>query len=45
MVLSVQLNHLQFVVPLKQVPFVAIPVAKGVASSSHLSLEKEIDKL
>ena len=43
-VLPVQLNPPQFVVPLQQVPFAAIPVAEGVASSSHLSLEDEIDR-
>ena len=43
-VLPAQLNPPQFVVPLQQVPLVAVPVAEGVASSSHLSLEEEIDK-
>ena len=43
-VLLVQLNPLQFVVPLQQVPLVVVPVAEGVTSSSHLSLEEEIDR-
>ena len=43
-VLPTQLNPLQFVVPLQQVPLAAVPVAKGVASFSHLSLEDEIDR-
>ena len=44
MVLPAQLNPSQFVVPLQQVPLAVVPVAEGVASSSHLSLEEEIDK-
>ena len=44
MVLPAQLNPLQFVVPLQQVPLVAVLVAEGVASSSYLSLEEEIDR-
>ena len=44
MVLPAQLNPLQFIVPLQQVPLAAVPVAKGVASFSHLSLEDEIDR-
>ena len=43
-ILPVQLNLPQFVVPLQQVPLVAVPVAEGVASSSHLSLEEERDR-
>ena len=42
-VLPAQLNLPQFVVPLQQVPLVAVPVAEGVASSSHLLLEEEIE--
>ena len=42
-VLLAKLNPPQLVVPLQQVLFVAIPVA-GVASSSHLSFEEEIDR-
>ena len=42
-VLPAQLNPPQFVVPLQQVPLVAVPVAEGVASSSHLLLEEEIE--
>ena len=42
-VLPAQLNLPQFVVSLQQVPLVAIPVAEGVASSSHLLLEEEIE--
>ena len=41
--LPAQLNPPQFVVPLQQVPLVAVPVAEGVASSSHLLLEEEIE--
>ena len=45
MVLPAQLNPPQFVVPLQQVPLATIPVTEGIASSSsHLSLEEEIDK-
>ena len=44
MVLPAQLNPPQFVVPLQQVPLAAVLAAEGVASSSHLSLEEEIDK-
>ena len=44
MVLPAQLNLLQLVVPLQQIPLVATPIAEGVASSSHLSLEEEIDR-
>ena len=43
-VLPAQLNLPQFVVPLQQVPLVAVPAAEGVASSSHLSLEEERDR-
>ena len=43
-VLPDQLNPPQFVVLLQKVPLAAVPVAKGVASSSHLSLEEEIDR-
>ena len=43
-VLPAQLNPPQFVIPLHQVPLVAVPTAEGIASSSHLSLEEEIDK-
>ena len=43
-VLLAQLNPPQLVVPLQQVPLVAVPVAEGVASSSHLSFEDEIDR-
>ena len=43
-VLPAQLNLPQFVVPLQQVPLAVVPVAEGVASSSHLSLEEEIDR-
>ena len=44
MVLPAQLNPLQFVVPLQQVPLAIIPIAEGVVSFSHLSLEEEIDR-
>ena len=43
-VLPAQLNPLQFVIPLQQVPLAAVPVAEGVVSSLHLSLEEEIDR-
>ena len=43
-VLPAQLNPPQFVIPLQQVPLAAIPTMEGVASSSHLSLEEEINK-
>ena len=43
-VLPAQLNLPQFVVLLQQVPLATVPVAKGVASSSHLSLEEKIDR-
>ena len=43
-VLLAQLNPLQFVVPLQQDPLAAVPIAEGVVSSSHLSLEEEIDR-
>ena len=44
MVLPAQLNPSQFAIPLLQVPLVVVPAAEGIASSSHLSLEEEIDK-
>ena len=43
-VLPAQLNPLQFVVPLQQVPLAAVPIAEGVVSSSHLLLEEEIER-
>jgi len=43
-VLPAQLNPLQFAIPLQQVPLAAVPTAEEIASSSHLSLEEEIDK-
>ena len=44
MVLPAQLNPSQFAIPVQQVPLATILVAEGIASSSHLSLEEEIDK-
>ena len=43
-VLPAQSNLPQLVVLLQQVPLVAALIAEGVASSSHLSLEEEIDR-
>ena len=43
-VLPAQPNPLQLVVPLQQVPLATALVAEGVASSSHLSLEEEINR-
>ena len=43
-VLPVQPNLSQLVVLLQQIPLVVAPVAEGVASSSHLSLEEEINR-
>ena len=44
MVLPAQLNPLPFAIPLQQVPPAAVQVAEGIASSSHLSPEEEIDR-
>ena len=44
MVLPAQLNPSQFAILLQQVPPVVVPAAEGIASSSHLSLEEEIEK-
>ena len=44
MVLPAELNPSQFAISLQQVPFASAPAAEGIASSSHLSLEEEIDK-
>jgi len=43
-VLPAQPNPSPFAIPLQQVPPIAVQVAEGIASSSHLSLEEEIDK-
>ena len=45
MVLPAQQNPPQFVILLQQVPFATIAAAEEIASSSHLSLEEEIDRL
>ena len=44
MVLPAQQNPLQFAIPLQQVPLAAVAATEGIASSSHLSLEEEIDR-
>ena len=44
MVLPAQLNPPQFAIPLQQVPLTVALATEGIASSSHLSLEEEIDK-
>ena len=43
-VLPTQQNPPQFAIPLQQVLFVTVAVVEGIASSSHLSLEEEIDR-
>ena len=44
MVLPAQLNPPPFAIPLQQVPPATIQIAEGIASSSHLSLEEEINQ-
>ena len=44
MVLLAQQNPPQFVIPFQQVPLAAVAAAEGIASSSHLLLEEEIDR-
>ena len=44
MVLPTQKNPPQFAILLQQVPFVVVATVEEIASSSRLSLEKEIDR-
>ena len=44
MVLPTQQNPPQFAIPLQQVQFATVAAVEGIAFSSHLSLEEEIDR-
>ena len=44
MVLLAQQDPLRLVIPFQQVPLAAVAATEGIASSSHLSLEEEIDR-